>query len=66
MSSLLRDAIALGDGCLRAIVRTGQREHDSLAAAIEAASFEDVALLAIAMNRTTNEGERHANAELQR
>ena len=66
MSRLLRDSIALGDGCLRAIVRTGRREHDSLAAAIEAASFEDVALLAIAMNRPTNEGERHANAELQR
>lgn len=37
--------------CLRGIVRTGNPEIDKLSAAIEAATAEDLALFAIAVNR---------------
>jgi hypothetical protein len=66
MDNLLRDSIALGDGCLRAIVRTGNASLDRLADAIEAASLEDVALLAVAMNRKTRTGGENASSDVPR
>lgn len=60
------DAVAAGDGCVRTIVRTGQPDQDAIASALESASFEDLALLVVAINRSTTGGGGHADADVQR
>jgi hypothetical protein len=66
MEHELRDSIAPGDGCLRAIVRTGNATLDRLADAIEAATIEDIALLMIAINRKSTTGGSNAVSNVQR
>lgn len=65
MGNQLRDSIAPGDRCVREIVRTGNTALDRLACAIEAASFEDIALLMIAINRKPTGGS-DADSNVQR
>jgi hypothetical protein len=66
MEQELRDEIAPGEGCLRAIVRTGNATLDRLADAIEAATIEDIALLMIAINRRSTNGGSNADSNVQR